>query len=557
MKKSIAAAKGHEPADLVIKNGRIINVFTKEIIEENVAIYNGTIVGIGEYEGIETIDAHGQFLLPGFINAHVHIESSMLTPSQYARLIALKGTTAIIADPHEIVNVAGAEGLSFMLAESEDLPVDIFFMLPSSVPATEMETNGAGVWAAKDMGPFLNHPRILGLGEVMCINDVLAGRDGILEKIDCCRPLVIDGHAPGLSDGALQAYRMAGIETDHEAVDAQEALDRLRAGFYLQVREGSAAHDLISILKGVKEMDLPTNRILLCTDDRHSSDILTQGEIDYCVRLAMSVGYDPITAIQMATINTAQAYGLKQLGAIAPGYQADILFCKDLSELIITEVLKKGRRIDADSNEARSVKEEGVLFNSVQLDVIKPSDFDLPMEAADTMLGIEIIPGDIRTLAFEVPAQTKQGVFVASRDYSKLAVLERYGKNGNRGVAPLKGYGIQNGAVAMTIAHDSHNLIVCGDNDGDMVTAAEEICRLQGGIVVVSGGTILGSLPLTVGGLMSTAPVAEIKETLDKLLSLAYGLGVSKNIDPFITLSFMALPVIPDIRLTDRGLVRV
>ncbi|MEG1433720.1 adenine deaminase [Eubacterium sp.] len=555
--RMIRGAKHEIPADLVIKNGRIVNVFTKEILEGDVAIVDGSIVGIGAYEGLETIDAVGQYLIPGLINAHVHIESSMMTPSGYAGLIAPRGTTTIIADPHEIVNVAGATGLSFMLEDSADLAVDMFFMIPSSVPATAQETNGAGEFLSKDMAPFLGHSRILGLGEVMCIDDVLQARAHILDKIQSCEGRVIDGHAPGLSGASLQAYRAAGIETDHEAVSGEEAVERLRAGFYLQVREGSAAHDLVPILEAVKGQNLPTERILLCTDDRHSSDIRAQGDIDHCVRLAMAVGYDAITAIQMATINTAQAYGLRQYGAIAPGYQADILFCDNLESFHITAVYKKGKNIQPLLSDTRALATCPTLLNSVVLDGIKPSDFAFPLEAGKKSAGIEIIPGDIRTLAFEAELPEEGGFFKASKLYSKLAVVERYGKNGNRAVAPIRGYGIEGGAVAMTIAHDSHNIIVCGDNDGDMAVAVEKIHEIQGGIVVVSQGSVLGSLALPVGGLMSTASWPEMEEALTKLLTLAHGLGVPETIDPFITLSFMALPVIPEIRLTDRGLVRV
>ncbi|SEA42549.1 Adenine deaminase [Eubacterium aggregans] len=555
--RMIHGAKHEIPADLVIKNGRIVNVFTKEVLEGDVAIVDGSIVGIGTYEGLKTIDAKGQYLIPGLINAHVHIESSMMTPSGYAGLIAPRGTTTIIADPHEIVNVAGETGLSFMLEDSANLAVDMFFMIPSSVPATAQETNGAGEFSAKDMSPFLDHSRILGLGEVMCIDDVLQAKAHILDKIQSCEGRVIDGHAPGLSGAALQAYRAAGIETDHEAVNGEEAVERLRAGFYLQVREGSAAHDLVPILEAVKGQNLPTERILLCTDDRHSSDIRTQGDMDHCVRLAMAVGYDAITAIQMATINTAQAYGLRRHGAIAPGYQADILFCDDLASFHITAVYKKGKNIQPLLSETKILAACPTLLNSVVLDGIKPSDFAFPVEAGKESLGIEIIPGDIRTLAFEAELPEEDGLFKASKLYSKLAVIERYGKNGNRAVAPIKGYGIEGGAVAMTIAHDSHNIIVCGDNDGDMAVAVEKIHEIQGGIVVVSKGTVLGSLALPVGGLMSTASWPEMEEALTELLMLAHDLGVPETIDPFITLSFMALPVIPEIRLTDQGLVRV
>lgn len=556
LKKNIAVATGFEKADLVFKNARIVNVFSEEICLADLAITNGTIVGIGSYEGLEEVDLKGKYIVPGFIDAHMHIESTMVTPFELARAIVPAGTTTIIADPHEIVNVAGKIGLDYLLNATEAIPLNVFVMLPSSVPATPFETNGVGSFGAADMRTYLDHPRILGLGEVMCFPDVLAGNPEILDKLTLCRHKLADGHAPGLAGKPLQAYACAGINSEHESTTWPEALEKLRAGFYILIREGSAAKNLHAIISGLLATALPIERFLFCTDDKHLEDIHQEGHIRFNIKQAIDLGLCPIKAIKMATINTAQAYGLRKLGAIAPGYQADLVILSDLGTMAVEQVYQHGRRVDDSLWEHQPYHEiDPQLLNSVHIQTLTPEKLQLPIGEKDHV--IEIVPDQIETRHLIETLPGENGFFVPNESYAKLCVIERHHYTGNIGVAAIKGFGIQSGAIATTVAHDSHNIIVVGDNDQDILLAVNHLAKIGGGYVVAGNHSIIGAVPLTLAGLISLDSGEVVQEKVASLLASAHKLGVAPGVDPFITLSFMALPVIPSLRLTDLGLFDV
>ncbi|WP_373483353.1 adenine deaminase [Acetobacterium sp.] len=556
LKKNIAVANGFEKADLVLKNARIVNVFSEEICLGDLAISNGTIAGIGSYEGLEEVDLKGKYIVPGFIDAHMHIESTMVTPFELARAIVPTGTTTIIADPHELVNAAGKTGLNYLLNATEQIPLNVFVMLPSSVPATPFETNGAGPFLTADMQPYLDHPRILGLGEIMCFPDVLAGDPVILDKLTLCRHKVSDGHAPGLSGKPLQAYACAGINSEHESTTWSEALEKLRAGFYILVREGSAAKNLHAIISGLLATELPIDRFLFCTDDKHLQDIHHDGHIRWNIKQAIDLGLCPIKAIKMATINTAQAYGLKKLGAIAPGFRADLVIVSDLGTMAVEQVYQHGRPVDDHLWEHKPHHEiDPRLLNSVHIQTLTPEKLQLPIRKKNHV--IEIVKNQIETHHLLESLPGKDGFFAPNESYAKLCVIERHRYTGNVGVAAIKGFGIRNGAIATSVAHDSHNIIVVGDNDQDILLAVNHLAEIGGGYVVAGNHNIIGAVPLTLAGLISLDSGEVVQEKVASLLASAHKLGVAPGVDPFITLSFMALPVIPSLRLTDLGLFDV
>ena len=556
LKENIATASGIEKADLVFKNAKILNVFSEEIIVGDLAVSNETIIGIGSYEGVKEIDLAGRYVVPGFIDAHMHIESTMVTPFELAKAIIPTGTTTIIADPHEIVNVAGKIGLDYLLAATEAIPLNVFVMLPSSVPATAFETNGAGSFVAAEMQPYLDHPRILGLGEVMCFPDVLAGDPVILDKLTLCRHKLADGHAPGLSGKPLQAYACAGIDSEHESTSFAEALEKMRAGFYILIREGSAAKNLTAIVTGLIDHKLPLDRFLFCTDDKHLEDIHQDGHIRWNIKRAIDLGLCPIKAIKMATINTAQAYGLKKLGAIAPGYRADLIILSDLGSMTVEQVYKDGRLANDTLWEGKPhYRIDPVLLNSVHIQSLTPDQLKLPLHEKDHI--IEIVPDQIETRHLIEPLPGQNGLFVPDETYDKLCVIERHHNTGNVGVAAIKGFGIRNGAIATTVAHDSHNVIAVGDNDADILRAVSHLREIGGGFVVVSDHYIIGAVPLKLAGLISLESGEVVQQKVAALIASAHQLGVPAWVDPFITLSFMALPVIPNLRLTDMGLFDV
>lgn len=553
--KRIQAALGEIPAELVLKNAAIINVFTGEITAGDVAISEGIIVGVGSYSGEREVELSGRYLAPGFINAHCHVESSMVTPPAYCAEELKWGVTTLITDPHEITNVAGGAGVRFMLDSSAKLPINYYIQLPSCVPATPFEHAGEEFTAEKMM-PFLSEPRVLGLGEMMNYPGVAGGDPQVMAKLALYEGRVIDGHAPSISGNALQAYAAAGIHTDHESVTYAEAQEKLRAGMAVLVREGSASKNLDDILKGVVADGLDTAQLAFCTDDKHLADIRREGSIRYHIKRAIELGVPPVKAIQMATINAARIYRLHHLGAVAVGYQADLVVLDDLTEVSVHAVYHKGRCVAGAGAQAypAAAADGAALDRTVNLAPLAKDAFALPEQESYPV--IHILKGQIITEKSELSAQqVQQGLQDGS--LCRIAVIERHHATGNIGVGLLAGYGLTRGAVATTVAHDSHNLIVVGDNDADMHAAVREIERVQGGYTIVRDGSPVGTLPLSVGGLMSDAPAETVICALNEMLEKAHSVGVTKGIDPFITLSFMALPVIPDIRITDMGVFDV
>ena len=539
-------------AALVIKNAKIVNVFTEEIIEGDVAMRDGIIIGVGSYTGRVEIDAKGGYLCPGLMDGHVHIESSMAHPSRFANVILEKGTTSIIADPHEIANVCGSDGIQYMLDQTEWLPLSVFIMVPSCVPATAFETSGAKL-TARDLEPFISHPRVLGLGEVMDYVATVEGDGEMLDKLHLFRHHPIDGHAPTLSGDALNAYCVAGPQTDHECITYEEVLEKLRDGLRIHLRLGSANRNVEEIMKKIAENGLPTRRMSFCTDDKHLADIREEGHINYIVRRAVANGIPPIKAIQMATINTADAYGIRHYGAVAPGYRADLVLFDNLTDFNPQFVITDGKVFEpsVDSH----IKPDPKIYNSVHLAPRKPDVFRMPINGKANI--IRLIPKELVTALDVEDVYTENGLFVPRDGLLKLAVLERHHASGRVGLGILRGFDIKDGAIATTVGHDSHNLVVVGDNDADMLMAVDVLEECGGGYVVVSRGEVKARLILSVAGLMSDAPLEIILKHQRELLDAAAALGIHTESDPFITLSFIALPVIPDVRLTDMGLFNV
>ena len=556
MLKAIKIANGEKRAPLVLKNANIINVFTNEIIYGDVAIYNGKIVGIGEYHGDDEIDLEGKYLSPAFIDGHVHIESSMVTPLQFSKAIVPRGVTTIIADPHEIANVRGLDGIKYILDSSEGLPLDVYMMLPSCVPATPFENSGA-VLKAEDLEELIDHPRVLGLGEMMNYPGVINGDSEVLKKLKVFEEYIIDGHGPLLEGKQLNAYVGAGIATEHECSTVEEMKNRLRLGMYIHIREGSAAKNLEELIQRVNKDSL--RRCIFCTDDKHPSDLLRDGSIDYNIRLAIAKGIDPIDCIKMASLNAAECYGLRWKGAIAPGYFADMVVIDNLEDFNILEVYKEGKLVAKDNKPLFSIEEidSSSMVNTVNITEITEKDLKIYLESNKVNV-IKLLPHSLITKKVERKVQLENGEFKPQNDILKAAVVERHSKTGNIGLGLVEGFGLKNGAIASTIAHDSHNIIIIGDNDRDMLKAIYELERVGGGITIVSNGKIIDTLPLKIAGLMSQSPLEEVNEKLNKMLESSYEiLGVNREYEPFMTLSFIALPVIPDIKLTDMGLFDV
>ncbi|MCQ2567046.1 MAG: adenine deaminase [Mogibacterium sp.] len=553
-KKLAGATLGKVKADLVFKNCKIVDVFTGEVVESCVAVKDGTILGVSKsYEGKKEIDLGGAYIAPGFIDAHLHLESTMVAPAELVATAAACGTTTFVVDPHEAANVSGADGINYILDQTENSDANVFVMMPSCVPATDIDDNGCMI-AANDMYPFIGNPRILGLGEVMDDDAVINGNPRMFAKFALFEHQTIDGHAPFLPNKMLSAYKLAGVDTDHEASSFEYALEEARRGIHVHVREGSAAHNVDDIVRGLVRTGIDTDYFSFCTDDKHIEDILREGHIVYNVRRAVELGLDPFKAIKMATINTAKCYGLKQLGAIAPGYQADFVIFDNMKDFNVLDVYFKGKKIDKEAN-VKVKKCPSALKHTVNISKVKASDFALPIDNSTThVIGMEpkqIVTSDL-TEHF-----SKTENFVPHDGYLKIAAVERHHNSGKIGVAVTKGYGIQGGAIASSVSHDSHNIIVIGDNDEDIAIAVNEIARVQGGYTVVQNGKVYETLPLPVMGLMTDVHFEEVNEKLKVMKEKAYEMGVSKDFDPFITLSFMALTVIPELRVTPRGLYRV
>jgi len=560
IQKRIGVAAGREKADLVLKGGRIINVFTEEIIDGDVAIVDGRIAGIGgPYDGHEVIDIEGRYIAPGLIDGHVHIESSLATPEQFARAIVPRGTTTIIADPHEIANVSGMDGIEYILNASESVPMDVFVMLPSCVPATDFENSGA-VLEAADLSKLINHPRVLGLGELMDYPAVIGASERVVDKIELAHKnnKIIDGHGPLIDGESLNAYVSAGVSTEHECESVEEMLNRLRLGMYILIREGSAARNLTTLVQGVSKENL--RRCLFCTDDRHPGDILTDGHIDNNVRLAMECGLPALSAIRMATLNAAECYRLYDRGAVAPGYLADLIIVDNLRTFKVEKVFKEGKLVADDGLplfEVESLIDERVR-DTVNIGKLDISKLKLEMES-DIARVIKIAPKSLVTDHVTRKVGMKDGAFeyVRELDILKLVVIERHKATGNVGLGLVEGFELKDGAIASTVAHDSHNLIIMGDTDENIMTAAQEIERIGGGLVVVKSGKVIGSLPLPIGGIMSDQTLSEMDSKHEELMTLAYSVGINKELDPFMLLAFLALPVIPALKLTDVGLFDV
>jgi len=553
----ISVAKGEHPADLILANAEVVNTFTGEVESGNVAIYDDRIAGVGNYhQAKQVLDLTGKYLAPGLINGHTHLESSMLDIGQYARAVVPRGTLALVTDLHEIANVCGLEGMRYVLNCARSLPLDLFLMAPSCVPATHLETAGASI-SPQEIRQVLKWPECIGLGEVMNFPGVLGGDASVLSKIALAKGRIIDGHAPGVTGKDLAAYIAAGILSDHESVSLDEARDKLRQGMFIMIREGSSEKNLDALLPLVT--DKTFRRCFFVVDDRSCADLLRDGDIDAVVRKAIRRGLDPVRAIQMATINTAEYFHLNRLGAVAPGYLANLIVLGDLTNLPIDMVFYRGRLV---------AREGKPLFR-----LSRPSDRGItntvnvrpfPVEAlrlvasGETRPVIEVVPGQIITRKRLQKVKAVDGAIVpdTGRDILKLVVVERHKATGNIGLGLVGGFGLKKGALASSVAHDSHNIIVVGTNDEDIFAAVKEIERLQGGLVVAAEGKVSASLGLPIAGLLSDEPLESVVDKLERLEQRAKDLGTTLP-SPFATLSFLALPVIPELRLTDLGLVDV
>ncbi|OQY90843.1 MAG: adenine deaminase, partial [Chloroflexi bacterium UTCFX4] len=553
----IQSARGNLPADLLLKNGRVVNVFTGEIEETSVAISGSRIVGLGDYDAKKITDLKGAYIAPGFIDAHVHIESALVPPYEFARAVVPHGVTTVVVDPHEIANVLGSEGIRYMLDASKYTPFSVYVMASSCVPATHLETSGATLrWS--DLIEFKNDPWVLGLAEVMNYPGVINGDLEVLDKLRAFADTRMDGHCPGLTGRDLEAYVAAGIASDHECTTVAEANEKLRRGMYVMIREASNAHNLLTLLPIINQRT--SRRVLFCTDDRLPDDLMDKGSIDYIVRTAIQHGLDPITAITIATLNAAEYFRLTDRGAIAPGRRADICVFNNFEEMKIERVYYGGKRVvyrgklEPDDHE----RSRPPIRNTMNVDW---SRVDLRVRAApnaNTLRIIGLIPGQLMTREEFDRALIQNGLVVSdtARDVLKMAVIERHHATGNVGLGFVRGFKLKSGAIGSSVGHDSHNILVVGTNDDDMLSAARAIASMQGGFVAVDKGQVLGRVPLPIGGLMSEQPIERVRAELDHLNAATRKLGCDLD-TPFMALSFLALPVIPDLKLTDKGLVDV
>jgi adenine deaminase len=559
--RRIRAARGEEPGDLILRNGQLVNVCSGETYAADVVVVEGTIAAVGElgqYDAIRSHDLAGRFLVPGLIDGHMHIESTMMTLAQFAQVVVPHGTTTVIIDPHEYANVMGVEGIRYALASGRNLPLTVYAVLSSCVPASPLESPRQ-ILSAADLLPLLDDDRVLGLAEMMDVPGVLHADPQVLAKIEATRARrrVVDGHAPGVRGRDLNAYAAAGIMSDHESTTIDEAREKLRLGMWLMVREGSAARNLETLLPLIKELNPP--RACFVTDDRDPVDLVTRGHIDSMVRMAIAGGLSPMQAIRMGSLNTAQYFRLDDRGALVPGYVADMLVVGDLERFDIQEVYKDGMLV-AQAGKALFVppaSEATVATGTVHTGAIRPEQLRIPGHAGDVaVIGIE--PGQITTLHLTEEAPVVDGQLVpdVSRDLLKLVVVERHHASGRVGLALVKGFGLKRGAIASTVAHDAHNLVVAGTNDADILRAIEAINEIGGGFALVVDGAVRASVPLPLGGLVSPLPVDELVNQLQTLDRVAAELGCALE-HPFMTLSFLSLSVIPSLKLTDQGLVDV
>ena len=557
LKRFVRVARGVEPADLVIKNARVFRSLLGDFVEGDIAVDQGHVAGIGSYEGRDVVDAHGRYAIPGFIDGHVHIESSMLSTSEFARAVVPEGTTAVVTDPHEIANVAGIEGIRYMMDSAKDLPLGVYFTLPSCVPVTSLEDNGA-VLTAEDLASLLDEPNVLGLAEFMNVPGVFFGDDEVYKKLTMKDDLLIEGHAPGVFGKDVMAYAAAGVCSDHECMTEEEARDRLAAGMDVEIREGTAAMNF-EALHGVVN-DRTVSNCLFVTDDRHPVDLLMRGHINSIVRSAVKAGIPVHQAILMATLSPARHFGIRDLGMIAPHYRADLALYNDLESFMPSAVFKDGILVAEEGALLAEMSAEvsPSILDSVHLAPVTKESFRIPLTGTKANV-MGLVPHQLLTDKRILDVKVEDGCAVqdVERDILKLAVFERHHATGQSACALVQGFGLKRGAIATTVGHDSHNLIVIGANDDDMLAAVKEIERMHGGIAFVTEGHLLASIPLPIAGLMSTKNAQAVSMRAAEFVRIARALGVPKEYDPLMTLAFLSLPVIPSLKLTDRGLVDV
>jgi len=552
----IQAARGEIPSDLVLKGGWVVNVFSGELEKTDLAVKNGMIVGLGQYTGHEIWDVPGKYVAPGLIETHLHIESSMLCPVELARVLLTHGTTTIVADPHEIANVLGIQGVRYMLKASEKLPLDFFFMAPSCVPATHLETSGASL-TAEELRVLLDEPRILGLAEMMNFPGVINCLPQVLEKIKLFASRPKDGHAPLLSGADLNAYLAAGIESDHECTSVSEAREKLARGMRIFIREGSTAQDLLQLLPLVNESN--SRRISFCTDDLHAEDLLEKGHLDYVLKKAVKHSLPSVKALTMATLNAAEAFGLKDRGALAPGYRADIVIFDSLESLDVESVFKDGRLVAHQGGCTAVLPPVSMPDGAISMNVAPLDQDSLKIRASGPRVRvIELVENQIITGHFVTETPVSDGCLAADpdRDLARLVVVERHQGTGNIGHGLVKGFGLKRGALASSVAHDSHNIIAVGMSAAEILTALRTVTRMRGGLAVVIGDQVRAEFALPIAGLISPDPASEVAAALKKLKRAVLETGCEMK-DPFMMLSFLALPVIPKLKLTDKGLVDV
>ncbi len=561
LRELIDVAAGRRPAELVLKNARIVNVASHEIQAGSLAVHRGRIAGVGDYAGEEVVELGGRYLCPGFMDAHVHIESSMLWVPEFARVVAARGTTAVFVDPHEFANVLGAEGISYVLRTAKNGPVAVFVMLSSCVPASPLESAGA-VLTAEDLEPFLANRWVLGLAEMMNYPGVIDGQGEVMTKIEMARDRVVDGHAPSLSGRSLSAYAAAGIMSDHECITAEEAAEKLRCGLHVMIREGSQTRNLEALLPLVKPQT--ADRFMFCTDDKDVRDLIDEGHMDFAIRKAVGLGMDPILAVRLATLNTARYFGLRRSGAILPGYRADLVVLDDLKDCRVRQVYRQGRLVAEDGRFTASDEPPAPpapLRSSVNVHAMEIGDFAIPVPpgaASPRVHVIEVLENRIDTERGIEPAKVCEGRLVADpgRDLAKLVVVERHRGSGEVGRGFVRGFGLAAGALASSVAHDAHNLIAVGTDDGDMLVALRRVVSLHGGLVVARGGAVLADVALPIAGLVSDRPAEETARALRRATAAAHGLGCGLA-QPFMALSFLSLSVIGKLKLTNQGLVDV
>ncbi len=559
LKERIRIASGEGKADLLIKNGRVVNVFSGEVEKKDVAIFGGVIIGFGDYRAREIIDVKGDFLCPGLIDGHVHIESSMVTIPEFARAVLPNGTTTVIIDPHEIANVLGQKGVRFMAKSTRGIPLNVFVMIPSCVPATHMETSGATLKAV-DLKPLLKEPWAIGLAEMMNFPGVIFRDPEVLKKIEMAKGKRIDGHAPSLSEKGLYAYLSAGIRSDHECTTLKEAKEKMKNGMWIMIREGTTARNLKDLLPLITSKN--SRRFFFVTDDRHPKELLEEGHINSMVKKAMQWGIDPILAIQMATLNAAEYFRLDDLGAIAPGYRADIVTFDSLTRFRIKKVFKDGVLVAEDGKILSHSMGSLSLFSTIRkrglrIKTIKKNDLLLQSDQPFAKI-IQLIPNQIVTKKVVKKISLNDGVAYPNikEDILKIIVVERHRATGNIGIGFVHGFGLKKGAIGSTVAHDSHNLVIVGTNDRDILKTVEIIQAMGGGLAAVSDEKVIASLPLPIAGLMAEGSVSQVRLRMETLLNAAKELGCKLG-DPFMTLSFLSLPVIPELKITDKGLVDV